>query len=363
MVSKRREAVPALHSASSELALPAMHAVQRSLDGGRLQGSVSAPGLAKMGLSHSASDPGFETRVASVAPWKREDVATHAWRTAFWILVAAAAAVAIAVTMGRVRALEFITGYVVEYSLSVDNLFVFLLIFKYFKVPKDAQEKVLLWGILGAMVLRGIMIVLGKALVHRFEWVGVCFAALLLYSAFKLLMEDEEEDECLDNNRVVRFSKRVLPVADRYMGDRFFIVENGHVLASPLMVVLVAIELSDVVFALDSVPAVLGISNDTFVIYSSNILAIMGLRSLFFVLSDAIGNLRFLRQALAIVLGFIGAKMICAWAGYDLSVGFSLAFVACTLGAGIALSVALPLPEPSAASSHADLQLSVLSSV
>lgn len=272
-----------------------------------------------------------------------------------WVSIALLVAVFFALTEGPQRALEFVTGYIVEYSLSVDNLFVFLLIFKYFRVPRDAQQSVLFWGILGAMVLRGVMIVAGKALVQRFEWLAVGFAALLIYSAGKLLLEDDDDEADLDDNRVIRFSKSILPVADRYVGERFFIVENGHLMATPLMVVLVAIELSDVVFALDSVPAVLGISSDTFVIYVSNILAIMGLRSLFFVLATSIGNLRFLKQSLSIVLVFIGVKMIAGCLGYDFGVAFSLFVVALTLASGVGLSIALPSPTHSRSSSAADL--------
>lgn len=246
------------------------------------------------------------------------------------------------VTQGRQRAFEFVTAYIVEYSLSVDNLFVFLLIFRYFHVPQEAQESVLTYGIIGAMLLRGFMIICGKALVQHFEWVGVLFAALLIYSAGKLLFEDDEDEVNIDSNRVIRFSKQLLPVSDRYVGDRFFVRENSRLLATPLMVVLVSIELSDVVFALDSVPAVLGLSDNTFVIYASNILAIMGLRSLFFVLSSSLGNFRFLKQALAIVLGFIGIKMIAEYFGKDFGIALSLVFVSGTLGSGILLSIVFP---------------------
>lgn len=267
----------------------------------------------------------------------------HALKTALWIALAATVAIITSIVHGRQRALEFVTAYIVEYSLSVDNLFVFLLIFRYFRVPRDAQESVLTYGILGAMILRGIMVVCGKVLVQRFEWVGLLFAALLIYSAGKLLFEDDDDDNNLDDNRVIRFSKQILPVAERYTGNRFIIRENSRLMATPLMVVLISIELSDVVFALDSVPAVLGLSQDTFVIYMSNILAIMGLRSLFFVLSTTIGNFRFLKQALAIVLGFIGIKMIAACFGNDIGTAFSLLFVAGTLASGISLSFMFPV--------------------
>lgn len=272
-------------------------------------------------------------------------VRVHAAKTAFWVAVATVVAVVFGVSEGRQRGLEFVTGYIVEYSLSVDNLFVFLLIFRYFKVPREAQETVLFWGILGAMMLRGVMIVAGKALVRRFEWVAVGFALMLIYSAGKLLMEEEDEDGDLESNRMIRFAKSVFPVVDRYVAHRFFIIEDGRLVATPLMVVLIAIELSDVVFALDSVPAVLGISKDTLVIYSSNILAIMGLRSLFFVLASSIGNIRFLKHSLSIVLGFIGVKMIIGCLGYEIGVAFSLGIVILALGGGVALSFLWPGPQ------------------
>lgn len=284
----------------------------------------------------------YSASIAAVVKW-------DLIKTLAWIFLACIAAAVVALLNGKVRAIEFVTGYIVEYSLSVDNLFVFLLIFKYFKVPREAQEKVLFWGILGAMVLRGVMIVLGRALTQRFVWVTLGFAALLIYSAVRLLLEnDDDDDENLDNNRIVRFSKRLFPVSDRYMGDRFVVVEGGKVFATPLMVVLVTIELSDVVFAMDSVPAVLGISKDAAVIYASNIFAVMGLRSLYFVIADAISNLRFLRQALAVVLGFIGVKMVIALLGRDLDAVYSLGFVVVALGIGVFLSIMFPSPSPAA---------------
>lgn len=275
----------------------------------------------------------------------RDGVNPHIVRTIMWIMLAGCSGLGVAASRGKERGYEFLTAYIVEYSLSVDNLFVFLLIFKYFNVPREAQETVLFWGIVGAMVLRGVMIVLGKALVERFEFVSFGFAALLIYSAVKLLIEDDDDDENLDDNRIVRFAKRLMPLSDTYTGERFFVRDGGRLLATPLFVVLVSIELSDVVFALDSVPAVLGISESSLVIYSSNILAVMGLRSLFFVISDAIKNLRFLRQSLAVVLGFIGIKMICGVFNYKLSILISLSVVAGTLSLGILLSVLFPLPE------------------
>lgn len=276
----------------------------------------------------------------------RSDIGVDVMWTLGFIALAGIVAGGVVATKGIDSGIEFVTAYIVEYSLSVDNLFVFLLIFKFFQVPRKAQLRVLSYGVVGAMVMRGIMISLGEALTKHFEVVSLGFAALLLYSAAKLLLEgDKNEDEDLEQNSIVRFSRSLLPFSDHYDGDRFFTFENSIKLATPLMLVLLSVEFSDVVFALDSVPAVLGISDDTVVIYLSNILAILGLRNLFFVLSDAIGDLRFLRQALAIVLGFVGSKMFANVAGFHIDVLPSLAVVVGTLGAGVGLSVAFPEPE------------------
>lgn len=263
--------------------------------------------------------------------------------TLAWIAVAAVVAGGFYVVEGTQTALEFLTGYIVEYSLSVDNLFVFLLIFSFFKVERRAQHRVLTYGIIGAMVLRGIMIVLGEALTQKFKAVTVGFALLLIYSAGKLLLEgDDDEEEDLEQNYVVKFARSLLPFTDKYDGDKFFTNVDGRRLATPLMLVLLSVELSDVIFALDSVPAVLGISYNIFVIYLSNILAIMGLRNLFFLIEDTIGDLRFLRPALAVVLGFIGSKMIAGTAGFELGIVPSLAVVGSALGGGVGLSMAFP---------------------
>lgn len=273
----------------------------------------------------------------------------HALKTAMWVTIALLISLVIGAVRGRETAMQFVAAYIVEYSLSVDNLFVFLLISRYFRVLRDAQETVLTYGIVGAMVLCGLMIVAGQSLVNHFEWFGLLFAALLIYSPGKLLLENDDDDDAdLDNNRVVRFAKSVFPVADRYNGDRFFIrgggADNAHLLAIPLMVVLVTIELSDVVLAVDSVPAVVGLSTDTFVIYTSNIMAIMGMRSLFFVLSSSIRNLRFLKQALAVILGFIGIKMIAGCFGHAFSTAMSLVFVVGSLVIGVLVSLVFPGP-------------------
>lgn len=261
--------------------------------------------------------------------------------------MAAAAAVGVAFAKGGERGLEFVTGYIVEYSLSVDNLFVFLLIFRYFEVERTLQLKVLEWGILGAVLMRGVMILVGEELTHRFWWVTVAFGGVLVYSAIQLLLESgksEDEGEGVEGNGIVRFVKRLLPVSGQFEGERFWTKGvDGKALATPLLLVLVCVEFCDVVFALDSVPAVLGVSDDAWVIYGSNVLAIAGLRSLFFVLSDAIGELRFLKQALAGVLLFVGAKMIGGVVGgVEVGVVQSLTIVVGLLGGGVATSLAFP---------------------
>ncbi len=276
-------------------------------------------------------------------PKREMELRGHVISTLSWVAVAAACTPVIGLTRGWNEALEFVTAYVVEYSLSVDNLFVFLLIFGYFNVPDTSQKRVLTWGILGAMVMRGAMILTGTELTRRFKAVTLMFAGLLLFSAFKLLLDGDDDDgEDLSNNGIVKFARRVVEVTDRFDGDRFFTVQNSVRVATPLLLVLVCVELSDIVFALDSVPAVLGISDDTVVIYLSNILAIMGLRNLFFILAESIGGLRFLSKSLAIVLGFVGCKMVSGVLGYEVPILPSLAVIVGTLGAGIGLSFAFP---------------------
>ncbi len=262
--------------------------------------------------------------------------------TIVWITLAAVFAGAVAVVFDGDKALEFVAGYLVEKSLSVDNLFVFLLIFRFFQVPSQVQHRVLFWGVFGAIVLRGVMIALGVGLLEHFEWLVLVFAAVLVFSGLKLLFENEEEGADLSNNRVVRLVQRILPVTDRYDGSRFFTVQDGARRATPLLLVLIVVELSDVIFAVDSIPAVFGVSRDPFIIYTSNIFAILGLRALYFVLASALAGLRFLRPSLAFVLLFIGAKMIAGHLGHEVPVGAALAVVGGLLGAGVALSLLFP---------------------
>jgi len=262
-----------------------------------------------------------------------------------WVLASVPILLGIYFQLGSDRAAEFLAAYVVEYSLSVDNLFVFLLLFQYFKVPRKSQEKVLNYGIIGAASMRLAFIVVGEALEKRFEWVSLIFSFILIVSAVQIFVSggDDDEDEDLSGNSIVQFSKSLLSFSEKYDGDKFWSeLENGAKVATPLLLTLICVELSDVVFALDSVPAVLGISDNTFVIYSSNLMAILGLRSLFFVVEDAVANLRFLQPCLGAVLAFVGVKLGVSVFGYTIDTTVSLGIILALLSTGVGLSYAFP---------------------
>lgn len=236
------------------------------------------------------------------------------------------------------RASEFFAGYLLEQSLSVDNLFVFVLIFKYFKVPVMYQNRVLSYGIAGAIVFRLSLILLGAATLQRFEVVNLLLAAILLYSSFKLLGGDEEEDD-LSDNFIVKTCQRFIPVTGNYDGNRFFTLEDGVWKATPLLLTVAVIELSDIAFAVDSIPAVFGVTRDPFVVFTSNLFAILGLRSLYTLISESMAELEYLQPSIAVVLGFIGFKMVLDFFGYHVGTEVSLGFVATSLTAGVLLSL------------------------
>lgn len=225
-----------------------------------------------------------------------------------WVLLAVSFAVLVYFWQGRETAVEFTTGYIIELSLSVDNLFIFLLIFRYFKVPSDYQHKVLFWGIVGALVMRGVFIVVGIGLIRRFHWIIFVFGAFLVYSGIRLLGKKEAGIDP-EKNPVVRLFRRLIPVTDDYAGDKF-VVRRGKLHATPLLVVLVLVEFTDLLFATDSIPAVLAITLKPFVVFTSNVFAILGLRSLYFVLAGMIDYFHYLHYGLAVVLIFIGGKML-----------------------------------------------------
>ncbi len=227
-----------------------------------------------------------------------------------WISLALLFGVAIWLFEGPRHALEFYTGYVLEYSLSIDNMFVFIMIFGYFAVPNDLQPKVLLWGILGAVAMRFLFIFVGVQLISAFAWMIYVFGALLIFTAVKMLMQKEDDKFDPSESFILKVFKKIMPIKTDYHGENFFIKENAKWFATPLFAALLVIEMSDVIFAIDSIPAILGITQDTFLVYSSNIFAIIGLRSLYFLLSGMAGKFPYLKYGISVILFFVGVKMI-----------------------------------------------------
>ena len=219
----------------------------------------------------------------------------------------------------------FITGYVIEKSLSVDNLFVFLLIFSYFKIPNQYQHKILFYGILGALLMRALFIWAGIAIIHQFSWAIYVFGGFLVATGVKMLIPQEHEPT-LENNKIITWTKKIFPTAHQLDGDRFFTKENGKHLVTPLFVALIFVEISDVIFAVDSIPAIIGITDDPFLVFTSNVFAILGLRSLYFALKGFADIFHYLKYGLAIILMFIGVKM-CVSHWYHVPVWFTMAFI------------------------------------
>ena len=269
-----------------------------------------------------------------------------AW-SALWVLVAVLFGLGIYDRSGAPRALEYFTGYVVELSLSADNVFVFLLLFTYFRVPAQHQHRVLFWGILGALVMRGIFIAAGVALIERFHVVVYLFGLLLVGSGIKMALQRDAEVHP-ERNPVLRLARRFLPVTPDYVGKHFFTVQAGKVLATPLFVVLLMVETSDLLFAVDSIPAVLAITRDPFVVYTSNIFAILGLRSLYFALAGFLELFHYLSGGLALILVFVGAKML-ASDFVTIPTHISLAVIAVVLMASVIASIVRPRPKGAAA--------------
>jgi tellurite resistance protein TerC len=247
-----------------------------------------------------------------------------AW-SCVWVSLALAFGVGIYFFQGGEKALEFLTGYVIEWSLSVDNLFVFLVIFSYFAVPPIYQHRVLFWGILGALVLRAVFIATGAALLANFHWMIYVFGGFLIFTGIKLLFVGEEKIEP-EKNPAVRLVRRFMKITPDYHGQRFFIRIDGKLWATPLFLVLVVVETTDVIFAVDSIPAIFAITLDPFIVYTSNVFAILGLRALFFLLAGVMEMFRYLRVGLAFVLCFVGLKMLIA-EFYKIPIGISLGVV------------------------------------
>ena len=292
-----------------------------------------------------ALDLGVLNRKAHAVTYKEATV----W-SVVWVTLALAFAGIVFWKTDRQTGLEFLTGYVIELSLSVDNLFVFLLIFSYFRVPAKYQHRVLFWGVLGALVMRMTMIGIGATLVERFHWILYLFGAFLIYTGFKMLRQDEGETNPEDNP-LVRFATRLVPITRRFEGDKFFTAAKGKKMGTLLLLVLVIVEVSDLVFAVDSIPAIFGITTNPFIVYTSNVFAILGLRSLYFLLAGVVEKFHYLKIGLAIVLMFVGVKMLSE--GYladrfglskETVILVSLGVVAVVLLSSVAASLLWPVP-------------------
>jgi tellurite resistance protein TerC len=257
--------------------------------------------------------------------------------TGVWVTLALVFNVIIFFWRGPEVALQFLAGYLIEESLSVDNVFVFALIFGHFRVPAQYQHRVLFWGILGALVMRATLIITGAALLARFHWIIYLFGAFLVYTGFNMFRSGDEEIE-IEENPTLRLFRRWFQITERYEGQHFFVRRDGRLLATPLALVLVMVETSDLIFAVDSIPAIFAVTNDPFIVYTSNVFAIMGLRSLYFLVAGVIGMFRYLKVGLALVLMFVGLKMLIGeW--YEIPIGLALGVVVAILATAILTSI------------------------
>jgi tellurite resistance protein TerC len=287
-----------------------------------------------------ALDLGVFNRKAHVVKFKE----ALRW-SMLWCILAMIFAGALIPMRGRQEAVEFVTGYIIELSLSMDNVFVIALIFAFFRVAAQYQHRVLFWGILGALLMRGLMILGGAALVQRFQWSLYIFGAFLLFTGVKMLFTDDEGVEP-EKNIVIRLARKIFPVADGEHGDKFFVRVNGRRMLTALALVLLTVETTDLIFALDSIPAIFAVTTNPFIVFTSNVFAILGLRSLYFVLAGAIDYFRYLKIGLSVVLVFIGAKMLVSphdhepkWFQLEISTVVSLLVIAAILTTAILASI------------------------
>jgi len=262
-----------------------------------------------------------------------------AW-TLVWVSLAIAFNAGIYYFMGSVKALEFLTGYLIEESLSVDNLFVFIMIFSYFRVTRAHQPKILKWGILGALAMRGAFIMAGIGLMERFHWMLFIFGGLLVFTGIKMAFGGDQKIEP-EKNLLVRLAGRIFPVTRDMHDGRFFVRKEGRLAITPLVLTLLVVESSDVLFAVDSIPAVLAVTRDSFIVYTSNVFAIMGLRSLYYLLANVMGMFSYLKLGISFVLAFVGAKMLLSDI-YPIPIHFSLGVIVGVLAVSIAASLTIP---------------------
>lgn len=263
---------------------------------------------------------------------------------AVWVTLATLYAIFVYFWKGERTALEFVTGYLIELSLSVDNIFVFILIFSYFKTPQQYQHRVLFWGILGALIMRGLMIGLGVALINAFEWIIYVFGAFLIFTGIRMGTQQEHGIDP-EKNPAVRIFRKFVPVTTEYHHQKFLIKKNHRVYATPLMVVLVVIEFSDVIFAVDSIPAIFAVTRDPFVVFTSNVFAILGLRSMYFALASVMHKFHYLKYGLSVILTFVGVKMLIGHTSWAIPIGLSLGVVAFVLIASVIASMLWPPKE------------------
>lgn len=254
-----------------------------------------------------------------------------------WITMAIAFGIGVYFWQGTAKSLEFFTGYIIEYSLSADNIFVFVLIFSFFSVPAQYQHRILFWGILGALLMRGTMIFLGAALIERFGWLIYLFGAFLIFTGIRMAFHKDEEIHP-EHNPVIKLVRRILPITKEYAGNHFFVRHAGKLMATPLFVVLITVETTDLIFAIDSIPAIFGVTTDVFIVYTSNVFAILGLRSLYFILRGAVDQFHYLKVGLSAILVFVGIKMVLGY-WYHVPIGISLLMILSLLTLAIVASL------------------------
>ncbi|MCX6845932.1 MAG: TerC family protein [Verrucomicrobia bacterium] len=261
--------------------------------------------------------------------------------TLVWIALAMVFNLGVAHYLGNGKALEFFTGYVIEKSLSVDNIFVIALLFSYFAVPAEHQHRVLFWGILGALIMRAAMITLGAKLISEFTWIIYIFGAFLILTGIKMIVKREEEIHP-EKNPVVKLFRRFVPVTNGFRGGKFFVRENGVRMATPLFVVLLMVEFTDLIFAVDSIPAIFAVSTDAFIVYTSNVFAILGLRSLYFALAGILDKFHYLKIGLGVVLAFVGVKMLLSHTPWKIDTAVSLGVIVGVLVTSVLASLVWP---------------------
>lgn len=254
-----------------------------------------------------------------------------------WIILAMLFNLFIYYDMGKAKALEFFTGYLLERSLSIDNIFVFVLLFSYFKVPAEYQHKVLFWGVLGALILRAALILVGVVLINKFAWIIYVFGAFLVFTGFRMAYHNDSDIDP-EKNIVIRLFRKFFPVTKEYQGENFFVQIDGKKLATPLFIVLIATEFTDLVFAFDSIPAIFAVTHDAYIIYTSNIFAILGLRAMYFALAAVIDKFHYLKIGLSMILIFIGFKMLIVDL-FKIPIGYSLGVIALILALSVVLSL------------------------